>query len=65
MHPTCALLCNLAHLYRDAGRLKECREIVLKAKSIPEAKTPEFSKELQKDLDWLDKQLSDKKISGH
>jgi len=62
--PDCGVLCNLAGLYRTTGRLKEARETVLKAKSLPEAKTPEYSKELQADLEWLDKHSSDKKTAG-
>jgi len=60
IEPTCGRLLNLARIYRDTGRLKECREIVLKAKSFPQAKTPELSKEIQVDLEWLDKHSSDK-----
>ena len=65
IEPTCGRLCNLAAIYKETGRLKESRETVLRAKSFPEAKTPEFSNELQNDLEWLDKQLSDKKTAEH
>lgn len=64
LDPSCKHLCNLGYMYMDSGRLKEARELLLKASCLPEAKSPEYIKEIPENLDYLAKRLSSQKSAG-